>query len=65
MMILTEHTCTICGGPLGELGDWGDKLWCRCRNCGMTQVVDLNEPEGWEPDQEYQIGYDHTCGYRD
>ena len=64
MEILTEHTCQVCNGPLEVMGDLGEKLWCRCRDCGMWQIVDLNY-EPWVPDREYEIGYAQTCRYGD
>lgn len=27
--------CSMCGGPLDELGGLGSLMWYRCRNCGM------------------------------
>ena len=26
--------CTVCGGPVVDLGSLGDMRWGRCRNCG-------------------------------
>ena len=29
--------CSVCGGSLVHLGDLGNLVWYRCRNCGMDQ----------------------------
>ena len=45
MMILTEHTCTICDGPLEYMGTLGMFHQAKCRNCGWIQSVDIDEEE--------------------
>ena len=32
-----DLTCSLCGGPLEELGNLGAKKWYRCRNCGADE----------------------------
>ena len=27
--------CTLCGGPVGYLGQLGNRIHYQCRNCGM------------------------------
>lgn len=40
--------CLACGGPLTFLGPLGNVQWMRCRNCGLDQYRNPNDPEQTE-----------------
>jgi hypothetical protein len=41
-------TCPLCGGPLGYLGQLGDRIHYRCRDCGADSSELANDDEGDE-----------------
>jgi hypothetical protein len=43
--------CTVCDGPLVELGGLGRLVWSRCRDCGLEQ----NRPA--DPDPGARAGW--------
>lgn len=37
--------CITCGGELVPMGSLGKKQWYRCRNCGMDQSREVENPK--------------------
>jgi len=37
------NNCTLCGGQLYELGQLGDLMHMRCRQCGMQHSTPVEE----------------------
>ena len=45
---MEEHNCPICGGESVIMGQLGNLVHARCRNCGM----DFNWPEQSEEERD-------------
>jgi hypothetical protein len=54
---MEEHNCPICGGEPVVMGQLGNRVHCRCRNCGadfswvdLPFLSDHTEVEACDPD---------------
>ena len=53
--------CPICGGPSTMLGQLGNRVHYRCRNCGMDHSSQYDEPERGEF-QDFEEGLANDLG---
>lgn len=45
-ILLEDHYCYLCTGPLNVLGMLGRNIWARCINCGIAQAIDWDNLKG-------------------